>query len=126
MELAGEVTGSENKRWAKCKKCKHTMVIDLIEDVKETKVSLEGIENEDCIKYSPEKSYEVGQSIYHENWNDFGKVVAKETLSNGHPGHGRAHRAMPERRTALLVRVHEGRQARGRGLEGVPGRPPDA
>ena len=84
MELAGEVVGNENKRWAKCKKCKHTMIIDLIEDVKETKVSLEGIENNECIKYSPQKSYEIGQSIYHENWNDFGKVVGKGTLSNGH------------------------------------------
>ncbi len=83
MELAGEVTGSENKRWAKCKKCKHTMIIDLLEDVKETKVSLEGIENGECITYSPQKSFEIGQSIYHQNWDDFGKVVGKDFLSNG-------------------------------------------
>jgi hypothetical protein len=83
MELAGEVTGSENKRWAKCKKCKHTMIIDLIEDVKETKVSLEGIENEECVTYSPQKSFEIGQSIYHQNWDDFGKVVGKDFLSSG-------------------------------------------
>lgn len=83
MELAGDVTGSENKRWAKCKKCKHTMIIDMNQDVKETKVSLEGIENEECVTYSPQKSFEVGQSIYHTNWDDFGKVVGKEILSNG-------------------------------------------
>lgn len=83
MELAGEVTGNENKRWAKCKKCKQTMVIDLIDDVKATKVSLEGIENEDCTVYAPDKSFEIGQSIYHQNWDDFGKVVSKQVLSNG-------------------------------------------
>jgi hypothetical protein len=83
MELAGDVTGTENKRWAKCKKCKHTMIIDLTEDVKETKVSLEGIENEECITYSPQKSFEIGQSIYHQNWDDFGKVVGKDILSSG-------------------------------------------
>jgi hypothetical protein len=85
MELTGEVLGNEqeNKRWAKCKKCKQTMIIDLVEDVKETKPSLEGIENEDCTVYSPKKSFEVGESIYHENWDDFGKVVAKEVMSNG-------------------------------------------
>jgi hypothetical protein len=83
MELAGEVAGSENKRWAKCKKCKQTMVIDLIDDVKATKISLEGIENEDCAVYAPDKSFEVGQSIYHQNWDDFGKVVSKHILSNG-------------------------------------------
>jgi len=83
MELAGEVTGSENKRWAKCKKCKHTMIIDMTEDVKDSKVSLEGIENETVETYSPQKSYEVGQTIYHQNWDDFGKIVGKEVLSNG-------------------------------------------
>ena len=85
MELAGEAVGSEqeNKRWAKCKKCKQTMIIDMILSVRETKPSLDGIENEECTTYSPQKSFEIGQSIYHENWNDFGKVVSKEILSNG-------------------------------------------
>lgn len=85
MELAGEVTGSgyETKRWAKCKKCKQTMIIDLKEDIKEMKPSLEGIENEECTIYSPQKSFNIGEAIYHENWDDFGKVVAKETMSNG-------------------------------------------
>ncbi|MFO7446416.1 MAG: hypothetical protein R6W90_08615 [Ignavibacteriaceae bacterium] len=85
MELAGEVTGTdtENKRWAKCKKCKQTMIIDMAEGIKETKPSLEGIENEDCTVYAPTKSFSVGESIYHKNWDDFGKVVSKDILSNG-------------------------------------------
>jgi len=85
MELAGEVTGadSENKRWAKCKKCKQTMIIDMSENVKDTKPSLEGIENGECTVYSPRKSFSVGESIYHENWDDFGKVVSKDVLSSG-------------------------------------------
>ena len=85
MEITGEATGegNEEKRWAKCKKCKQTMIIDLDVDVKGKKVSLEGIENEDCTTYSPVKTFELGETIYHQNWNDFGKVVTKETLSNG-------------------------------------------
>ncbi len=85
MEITGDVAGegNEEKRWAKCKKCKQTMIIDLDVDVKNKKVSLEGIENEDCTTYSPEKTFELGETIYHQNWNDFGKVVTKETLSNG-------------------------------------------
>ncbi len=85
MELAGEasVNEPENKRWAKCKKCKQTMIINVAEDIKVSKPSLEGIENENCTVYSPSKSFSVGESIYHENWNDFGKVVSKEVLSNG-------------------------------------------
>jgi hypothetical protein len=85
MELAGEASVSEpeNKRWAKCKKCKQTMIINVAEDIKVSKPSLEGIENENCTVYAPSKSFTVGESIYHENWNDFGKVVSKEVLSNG-------------------------------------------
>ena len=85
MEITGNVTGdeNENKRWAKCKKCKQTMVIDLEANTSMTKVSLEGIENSDCTTYSPTKTFELGDTIYHQDWDDFGKVVTKETLSNG-------------------------------------------
>ncbi len=85
MELAGDVvnTEKENKRWAKCKKCKQTMIIDLVDDVKMTKVSLEGIEEEECTSYSPTKTYSIGENIFHEGWNDFGKVLSKEKMSNG-------------------------------------------
>jgi len=83
MELTGEVAGDDTKRWAKCKKCKQTMILSTEDDIVSQKVSLTGIENEDCTTYSPVKSFTVGQNIFHENWNDFGKVVAKEILSNG-------------------------------------------
>ncbi len=85
MELAGDVinTEEENKRWAKCKKCKQTMIIDIIDDVKLTKVSLDGIEQEECTSYSPTKTYSIGEAIFHESWNDFGKVLSKEKMSNG-------------------------------------------
>lgn len=83
MELTGDVAGEENKRWAKCKKCKHSMIINTAEDIVVHKVSLDGIENESCESYSPAKTYQVGQTIFHEGWNDFGKIVAKEVLSNG-------------------------------------------
>ena len=85
MEISGELSGeeNENKKWAKCKKCKQTMVIDLVADAAIQKVSLEGIENSDCATYSPMKTYELGETIYHRDWDDYGKVVTKETLSNG-------------------------------------------
>jgi len=67
----------------KCKKCKQTMIIDLVGDVKVTKVSLEGIEEEECTSYSPTKTFSIGEAIFHEGWNDFGKVLSKEKMSNG-------------------------------------------
>ena len=85
MEIKGGVTGedSETKKWAKCKTCKHVMLIDVSEQLKNMNISLDGIENEDCTVYSPVRTFKIGESIYHENWDDFGKVVSKETLSNG-------------------------------------------
>ena len=85
MELGSDVSGKEagTWKWAKCKKCKHTMVIDVSSNILSSKVSLDGIENEDSTVYSPSKSYKVGEPIYHKDWDDFGRVVSKETLSTG-------------------------------------------
>ncbi len=85
MEITGELNGEDmvDKRWAKCKKCKQSMVIDLKVDVDSVDTSMEGIEAKDCTVYSPTKSYVLGEPIYHKNWDDFGKVVSKEILSNG-------------------------------------------
>lgn len=83
MEITGEVGTDENKKWAKCKKCKQTMVIELVAKVKEEAPSLDNVENENASDYSPKESYEVGQAIYHKNWDDFGKVTGKEIMSNG-------------------------------------------
>lgn len=83
MEITGDIQNDETKKWAKCKKCKQTMLIDLTISYKEPKPSLDNIESDICTEYSPVKTYEVGQSIYHKNWDDYGKVLSKEILGNG-------------------------------------------
>ena len=85
MEITSSVTGEESefKKWAKCKSCKQVMIVDISDILKNNNATLEGIENEECKKYSPASKFEVGETIYHENWDDFGRVVSKETLSNG-------------------------------------------
>lgn len=85
MEITGNVSGSEEetKKWAKCKSCKQVMVVDVSEFLRNDTLSLEGIENEDCTVYSPLRSYEIGESIYHKSWDDFGRVISKEILSTG-------------------------------------------
>jgi hypothetical protein len=59
------------------------MIVDISDILKSNSATLEGIENEECKKYSPLSTFEIGETIYHENWDDFGRVVSKETLSNG-------------------------------------------
>lgn len=85
MELAGETAdGPEaTTRWAKCKKCKQKMIIDLNDLKKETKLTVHDVKTESSITYSPLKAYSIGDTIYHESFQDFGIVLSKETSSNG-------------------------------------------
>jgi hypothetical protein len=85
MEITSSVTGEESefKKWAKCKSCKQVMIVDISDIIRNSNLTLEGIENEECKKYSPKSTFTVGETIYHENWDDFGRVISKETLTNG-------------------------------------------
>ncbi|MEP0862662.1 MAG: hypothetical protein HRF52_14605 [Ignavibacterium sp.] len=85
FEITGTIAGEENqnKRWAKCKTCKQTRIIDLADIKTETKPNLEGIETQNVKNYSPTETYEIGDNIYHKSWDDFGKVVNKVVTSDG-------------------------------------------
>lgn len=85
MEIKGDSsTDSEStKRWAKCKKCKQTLNIDLMNIEKSVKPKASLYDGEKSVTYSPSLSYSVGDSIFHETWNDVGVVVSKEFTSNG-------------------------------------------
>ena len=41
------------------------------------------VTRENCIDYSPEKIFEIGNSIYHTDWDDMGRVKSKEKTSSG-------------------------------------------
>lgn len=87
MELAGEssVVSFQNKRWARCKKCKQMTLItpSEAENKKEDKLTSDEINADNSIEYAPQKTFGLGDSIYHKTWDDYGKVIAKETTSNG-------------------------------------------
>lgn len=85
FEITGTLAGEENqnKRWAKCKTCKQTRIIDLADIKTESKPNLEGIESQTVKNYSPADTYEIGDNIYHKSWDDFGKVVNKVVTSDG-------------------------------------------
>ena len=80
METIGAVVGSENKVWYRCTRCHHSIMIEVNsqKDVNVIKVT-----RENCIDYSPEKIFEIGNSIYHTDWDDMGKVKSKEKTSSG-------------------------------------------
>jgi hypothetical protein len=84
MELAGEIPvfDNPNKRWAKCKKCKQMVIVDISIN-EQSKFSIEDINLEIFSEYSPAKTFVVGESIYHKTWDDYGRVISKEISSNG-------------------------------------------
>ena len=66
-------------------------------------LAIEDLSTEEAREYQESLEYQVGETIYHRSWNDYGKVIAKETLS----GH---------RKTILVHFVNQGKT---RLLEGV-------
>ncbi len=85
FEITGEYSDKENetKKWAKCKTCKQTQVIDLQEIVHSTKPVLDDLETRESKNYSPSETYLVGDVIYHKVWDDYGIVVNKLFMSDG-------------------------------------------
>ncbi len=85
MELAGHTSEGEEsqKVWAKCKKCKQKVVIDLDDLKKETKPSLLNLKTDESLTYSPLKAFSIGDSIFHQKFNDFGVIIGKELSSQG-------------------------------------------
>ncbi|MCJ7554040.1 MAG: hypothetical protein MUO34_09165 [Ignavibacteriaceae bacterium] len=73
---------SETKKWGKCKKCKQMTMIDLSQ-IQMLDSNSKNMETENAVEYSPEKSFEIGDAIYHKGWDDFGLVTSKEIVSNG-------------------------------------------
>ena len=63
----------------------------------------EDIDKEQAREYSESDEYQVDEIVYHRSWNDYGKVIAKETL--------------PGRRKTIVV--HFINQGKIRLLEGV-------
>lgn len=85
FEITGEYSDNENdsKRWAKCKTCKQTQIIDLNNIVLSNKPDFEDIESKSSKTYSPFDTYSVGDIIYHKTWDDYGIVTNKFSMSDG-------------------------------------------
>lgn len=85
FEITGNYSDKENEtqKWAKCKTCKQTQVIDLSSVNLSNKPDLENIETKESKNYSPSEAFEVGDIIYHKTWDDYGVVVNKLSISDG-------------------------------------------
>jgi len=88
MELVGEMQaeGSQEpsqKVWYRCTRCKHTAMVDRGSLAQSKKGEHAKIERESCTTYARDQVFKVGQSIYHSELDDVGKVTGKQKTSDG-------------------------------------------
>ena len=81
MELIGEMTNATEKIWYKCTRCHHMTLVDMKQD--ELNRSNGKADANSAALYNPQQSFTVGQSIFHSEWDDVGKVVSKTRTSDG-------------------------------------------
>ena len=75
--------GEPQKIWYRCTRCKHSALLNVGSLAKDKKGSSVKIERTNCTDYSKEKTYSVGQEIYHTGLDDVGRVIRKDKTSNG-------------------------------------------
>jgi hypothetical protein len=72
------------KMWYRCGKCKHTALLTLsVASQTRKKGQVIAIDRDQCTPYSKEKTFAVGEQIYHSDFDDMGRVVRKDKMSNG-------------------------------------------
>jgi hypothetical protein len=103
-EVEGEATG---KVWYRCGKCRQVFLLDLVALGKQQELEARKIEVKDCTEYTPTKTYQLGEAIFHSEWSDVGKVKAKERTSNGGQAIVVAFEKLGERRLVENLRVEE-------------------
>ena len=87
MELVGGVNaggaGSDPSRmWFRCARCKHSALIDRSLGL-QSQSPLRKLDREQAIEYAASKIFTVGQTIYHTEWDDIGRVTSKIKTSGG-------------------------------------------
>lgn len=81
MEMVGGMQGNQDKVWFRCTRCHHMALITVLATSEETNNN--GADTQHATTYTPERTFHVGESIFHSEWNDFGKVLSKTRTSDG-------------------------------------------
>jgi hypothetical protein len=79
MEIVGEMQGVQDKMWYRCTRCHHMSLIDL----KAEAAGNTALDGAAATVYSPATKFQVGESVFHSEWNDVGKVLSKTRTSDG-------------------------------------------
>ncbi len=98
MEVIGSSESQPDRTWYRCTRCRHASLINLEELRRTQEESKKKVAREDASEYSPANTYAVGQSIFHSEWDDVGKIVSKEKTSRGESAIVVAFEKLGERR----------------------------
>ena len=80
MEILGLMEGIQGKAWFRCTRCHHT---SLLQSEGQNEKNHQKIDPATATPYSPLSTFKVGEAIFHNEWNDVGKVVSKAKMSDG-------------------------------------------
>ena len=81
MEMMSEAHGSADKIWLRCSRCHHMSM--MANAGKADGLGKGKVDASSATPYNPKESFTVGQSIFHQEWNDVGRVMSKMKTSDG-------------------------------------------
>ncbi|MFI5251994.1 MAG: hypothetical protein ACHQQQ_06120 [Bacteroidota bacterium] len=80
MEAVGSAQVGQEKMWFRCTRCRHMSLMSAVPD---GETNGNGADMQNATPYTPDRSFRVGEFIFHAEWNDFGKVLSKAHTSDG-------------------------------------------
>ena len=83
MELVGASETQPEKTWFRCTRCRHALMVNLEEWRKVQADAKKKPDPGECAEYNPGHTYAIGQSIFHHEWQDVGRIISKERTSGG-------------------------------------------
>ena len=83
MEMIGAVENQPTKTWYRCTRCRHASLVDQQALQLALEESRKKLDRATCAEYRPDKTYTVGDAIFHTDLDDIGKIISKERTSGG-------------------------------------------
>jgi hypothetical protein len=80
MEAVGALQPGQEKAWFRCTRCRHMSLLSVTPEGESTILNAD---SNSATPYTPDRSFRIGESIFHTEWNDFGKVLSKTRTSDG-------------------------------------------
>ena len=80
MEMVGGPQEGQDKAWFRCTRCHHMSLLSVAPAVAAEST---GTDASTATPYTPDRTFRVGEAIFHTEWNDFGKVLSKTRTSDG-------------------------------------------